>query len=183
MAWFSNLKLTAKLMVAFGMVLVFVVLLSTFAYRTTTSNIESGRWVEHTHEVIEMAKEALAGLVDMETGYRGFLVTGNDEFLEPYKNGITHYQTNLRDLQKKTSDNLKQVGRWQNLERRAAAWQAEVTNPGMEIRRKISRGNATTDELIAFESSGLGKTHFDGMRAVFSEAIGEEQGLMKERLM
>ena len=73
---------------------------------------------------------ALAGLVDMETGYRGFLVTGKDEFLEPYNNGIEVYQEKLRALQEKTADNPTQVERWKDLEQRAVAWQREVTEYG-----------------------------------------------------
>ena len=181
MTWFNNLRLRTKLMTSFGLVLIIVAVQSIFAYRTTTSNNESSQWVEHTHTVIEMAEDGLAGLVNMETGYRGFLVTGKDEFLDPYREGISAYQANLRELQTKTSDNPTQVARWKDLEQRAAAWQKEVTEPGMVLRRDITAGEATTVDLIAFESSGLGKSHFDGMRAVFAEAVGAERTLMEER--
>ena len=177
----KNLGLTAKLLGLAGVVISMMVALSAYAYTTTGSNQESVQWVSHTQNVIGTAEFALGGLVNMETGYRGFLVTGEDEFLEPYDLGIEQYQSALATLVELTSDNPPQVERWQDLQARAADWQAEVTVPGIELRRAVEAGEATTADVIAFETSGLGKQHFDGMRAVFAEAIAIEEELMVER--
>jgi len=155
--------------------------LSIFAYRSTTASHKTEQWVEHTHQVIKLADEALAGLVNMETGYRGFLVTGEDEFLEPYNAGKITYQAKLQKLQNETADNPAQVQRWRDIEQRAAAWQTSITEPGMKLRRDVVAGVATTKEIINFETSGEGKRHFDGMRAVFSAAIETEETLMTDR--
>jgi len=181
MQWLDNINLKGKLMGGFGLVLILVVILSSFAYTTTVGNQEANGWVEHTHLVIGLSDEALAGLVDMETGYRGYLVTGQDAFLDPYKNGKKTYAAKLEELTRETADNPAQVKRWNDLLRRAEAWQKEVTEPGMKLRQDILAGVETTENLIAFETSGLGKTHFDGMRAIFAEAIGAEKTLLQER--
>ena len=44
-------------------------------------------WVTHTYKVIAEANSALAAAVDMETGMRGYLLAGKEEFLDPYKGG------------------------------------------------------------------------------------------------
>ncbi len=49
------------------------------------------------------------------------------------------------------------------------------------MRRAITAGEATPEELIRFESSGVGKQHFDDMRAVFVAAIGAEEILLEQR--
>lgn len=46
--------------------------------------LSPSQWVEHTDEVIERANRAQRLLLDMETGVRGYLLTGRQEFLEPY---------------------------------------------------------------------------------------------------
>ena len=161
--------------------LLVTVLFNVRTYQTVGSNQEAVDWVDHTHNVIEKAEFALTGLVNMETGYRGFLVTGVDEFLEPYDLGIGQYQGALADLTERTSDNPPQVARWEDLMARAEAWQVEVTEPGIQLRRDVSAGLASNDDVIAFETSGLGKQHFDGMRAVFAEAIQIEKDLMVVR--
>jgi methyl-accepting chemotaxis protein len=179
--WFKDLAVRWKLIGGFGLVLLLMIGLGSFAYRTTTANLATANWVKHTHQVISLANEALAGLVDMETGYRGFLLTGNDEFLEPYNNGKRTYQAKLQELQQQTADNPVQVKRWQDLEQRAAAWQQEVTERGIKLRRDVTQGQASAEDVIRLETSGKGKKHFDAMRAVFGEAIGTEQRLLEQR--
>jgi methyl-accepting chemotaxis protein len=177
----SNWKLRTKLLVAFGVVLSIFTVQSAITYRATTANAEATRWTDHTYQVIGTANDALAALVDMETGYRGFLVTGRDEFLEPYKAGQFRATAALDALTKLTADNPKQVARWKDLAARAQAWQQQITQPGMDLRRRVATGAAKQQEIVAFETSGEGKRHFDGMRGVFAEAIGAERALLAAR--
>lgn len=152
-----------------------------FTRQHTLANQDAETWVAHTHQVIRNANEALEGLTDMETGYRGFLVTGEDNFLAPYKLGSAAYKLKLAQLQVETSDNPEQVERWQELEERALAWQREVTEPGIALRQEITAEHASTEAIAEFVTSGSGKVHFDGIRAVFSEAIAAEDNLMMSR--
>ena len=177
----NNWKVRTKLMAAFGLVLSIFAVQSTVAYRATVANTEASRWTDHTYHVIGVASDALAALVDMETGYRGFLVTGREAFLEPYTAGQKRASAALAELTKLTADNPQQVARWTDLAARAKAWQAEITTPGMELRRRVATGAASQQEVVAFETSGNGKKHFDGMRAVFADAIGAERTLLATR--
>ncbi|AMW05590.1 CHASE3 domain-containing protein [Gemmatimonas phototrophica] len=177
----NNWKLRKKLLVAFGLVLSIFTVQSTVAYRATTANAEATRWTDHTYEVIGVASDALAALVDMETGYRGFLVTGQEQFLEPYTSGQQRSSAALEQLMKLTADNPAQVARWNDLMARAEAWQEEITKPGIELRRGVASGIATQQDIVAFETSGKGKAHFDGMRAVFADGIGAERTLLTSR--
>src|SRR5581483_8513372 len=105
---FRDLSIRWKLLVGFGVVLLIAVGQSAFAYRSTTKSIETSEWVEHTHRVIRLADEALGALVNMETGYRGFLVTGLEPFLEPYQEGKRTAAEKLAALKKETRDNPEQ---------------------------------------------------------------------------
>ena len=177
----NNWKLRTKLLSAFGLVLAIAVAQSAVSFRATIANTESVQWTNHTQEVIGVANEALAALVDMETGYRGFLVTGRDVFLEPYRAGQERAPAALTKLKKLTADNPAQVARWTDLSARAKAWQDEITTPGIALRRLVASGAATQRDIVAFETSGKGKQHFDGMRSVFAAAIGAERTLMTSR--
>ena len=181
MQWISDLPLRWKLLSAFGIVLVVIAAQSAFAYKTTAASQEASGWVDHTNQVIGTANDALANLVNMETGYRGFLVTGQDTFLDPYNSGKTAYQADLKKLHDLTADNPAQVQRWTDLDARAAAWQAQVTEPGIKLRRDVLAGTATQESIVAFELSGKGKAAMDGMRGVFADAVGAEQTLMGTR--
>lgn len=177
----NKLRLRWKLLSGFGVVLLLTTLQALYTYGVTTQNQETTRWVDHTYEVIDVANTALSGLVDMETGYRGYLVTGDEDFLEPYRQGTSASLAALEELQELTSDNPEQVGRWKDLVNRSGAWQREVTEPGMALRQDVAAGEASFTDVANFESSGIGKQHFDGMRSVFSDAIQAEVTLMEAR--
>lgn len=177
----KNWKLRTKLLTAFGVVLSLFTVQSVISYRATVASRDAVKWTDHTHEVIAVASDALAALVNMETGYRGFLVTGRDVFLEPYTIGLERAPAALAQLMKLTADNPAQVARWTDLTARAKAWQDEITTPGIALRRRVPSGAATQQDIVAFETSGKGKQHFDGMRGVFAEAIGAERTLMTSR--
>ena len=49
---------------------------------------EKSAWVEHTHEVLTETETFLGALKDAETGQRGFLLTKNKHYLEPYNLGL-----------------------------------------------------------------------------------------------
>src|SRR4051794_19458151 len=105
MGWFRDMRLRWKLLSGFALVLLLMCGLSTYVFISSRQAAEAAHWVEHTYQVVSLADDGLAGLVNMETGYRGFLVTGKDEFLEPYTAGKTLYQEKLKALQRETSDN------------------------------------------------------------------------------
>ena len=70
---------------------------------------ETTHWVDHTHEVIAEAEGLLASAVDMETGMRGYLLAGQDEFLNPYTAGGAAFTTKAAELKQTVNDNPAQV--------------------------------------------------------------------------
>ncbi len=179
---FRHLSLRWKILLSFSLVLALVIIQNLISYRTVDYNLSTANWVKHTQNVLNLSKQALEGLANMETGYRGFLITGKDNFLEPYNIGIKQYKEALEELQIKTSDNPEQVTRWQDLETRATNWQEQVTEPGMELRRRVETSLIDLSDVVDYVKTQEGKKHFDGMRAVFAQANQVEQALLVERL-
>jgi len=87
MGLFKNVGLKAKLMLGSCSPLILVIILSVVTYISIGSLLKNNHWVDHTHKVIAEAKSIEAAAVDMETGMRGFLLAGKEEFLDPYKGG------------------------------------------------------------------------------------------------
>lgn len=82
-----GLNIKQKIMFGSTLALILVIVLSLVAYRSIGSLVETADWVKHTHQVISNASTIEKLIVDMETGQRGFLITGKQEFLEPYETG------------------------------------------------------------------------------------------------
>ncbi len=69
---------------------------------------EKLKWVNHTHEVIDTTERLLSVMKDAETGQRGYLLTGNTSYLEPYHNALIVATEELSRLKELTSDNPSQ---------------------------------------------------------------------------
>ncbi|RZA14595.1 MAG: two-component system sensor histidine kinase/response regulator, partial [Proteobacteria bacterium] len=68
-------------------------------------------WVEHTDRVINNANEATKLSIDMETGMRGYLLSGAEGYLDPYELAKPRLAAELPALQALVADNPRQVDR------------------------------------------------------------------------
>ena len=141
---------------------------------------ETTNWVSHTHEVIASAKSILASAVDMETGMRGYLLAGKDEFLDPYTNGQIEFAQKITSLQKTVDDNPAQVKLLGEAQSTINDWQAQVTEPTIQLRRDI--GNAATmNDMADLVGEARGKVYFDKFRDQIATFRGNESSLMGVR--
>ncbi len=141
---------------------------------------ENEGWVTHTYKVIGTANRALSAAVDMETGMRGYLLAGEDGFLDPYKKGQTSFTETTDGLLKTVSDNPAQVELMSAIQATIGEWVGKVTEPTIALRRQI--GNAKTmNDMAHLVGEARGKVFFDKFRSVMAEFQAEEQGLMEQR--
>ena len=141
---------------------------------------ELNNWVEHTYEVIIQANDILASAVDMETGMRGYLLSGKEEFLDPYKGGRERFAKQVVELKKTVSDNPDQVKLLGEIEENIAAWQRDVTEPNIQLRREIGHAR-TMDDMADLVGEAKGKVYFDGFRKLMADFSSEEENLMQQR--
>src|ERR1700730_10028629 len=81
-----------------GLVVALLAVNAGLAYRNTRQLNEDAGWVAHTHEVLDLTADVLLTLVDAETGQRGFLLTGKEDFLEPYHQALLRLDQQVRTL-------------------------------------------------------------------------------------
>lgn len=97
----------------------------------------NARWVEHTHKVIINAKDLLIYALNIETGARGYLITGNKKFLEPYEGSVKIFFEHLRELKKTVSDNQEQVSALRVISEHMEQWLNNILKPLIDKRTKI----------------------------------------------
>ena len=66
-------------------------------------------WITHTLQVENQVRTVLSRLVDAETGQRGYLITGREDYLEPYNAAAAHLDGDLATLRTLVADNPKQL--------------------------------------------------------------------------
>ncbi|WP_084773020.1 sensor histidine kinase [Nonomuraea candida] len=111
-------------------------------------------------------------LIDQETGVRGFLLTGSQEFLRPYAEGVTAERRSRQQAAVLLSDHPDLVAELDAISARAAAWRRDYAEPMTADREGDSRVPAATVEG--------GKQAFDQIRALL-ERQDERLAQTRER--
>jgi methyl-accepting chemotaxis protein len=178
---FANYKIGKKLYYSFGIVVAVLVALSVSSLFSVSGLVDANRWNTHTYVVMGEADKMLESLINMETGQRGFMLAGEDAFLEPYRSGETEFQAALGKIKELTSDNPKQQERLAALGTAQRGWVSQVLEPEIALRRSVSEGQAPMDAVVAEVAAANGKKHMDEMRRQLAEIHGEEASLLKQR--
>ena len=97
----------SRTIVAIGYLLVLIVLAidAGLVYSRLMTITRSNRLVDHSRQVINQLERALSILKDAETGQRGYLLTGRDEYLEPFRKAESELEPTLARLRALTSNN------------------------------------------------------------------------------
>jgi signal transduction histidine kinase/CheY-like chemotaxis protein len=127
------------------------------------------QWVEHTDRVINNANHSLRLSIDMETGMRGFLLTGDEHYLDPYEVAKPGVVAELKNLGELVVDNPQQVDRL----RRLSALQDEWNDFAQEM-IMLRRQNGDYQSTIA---AGRGKRLTDEIRSEYDQIVAMEQQL------
>lgn len=129
--------------------------------------------VEHTDQVISRANTSQKLLIDMETGVRGYLITGNLDYLEPYNSASVQVGPALDDLKRLVSDNPTQVQRLEQIRTGYVTWSGYAE----EV---LSQRKSGGDYVLPV-ARGRGKRQMDAMRNLFQDFIGDEESLRTQR--
>jgi len=138
-------------------------------------------WVTETSDVIKQANDILAAAINMETGMRGYLLAGKEEFLEPYAAGSAEFFRLTEDLRQTVSANPGQVRLLQEIDETIREWKINVTEPMIALRREIGSAK-TMDDMADLIGEARGKTYFDKFRSVMADFVAEEEALMEIRI-
>ena len=101
---FNSLPTKYKILSGIGVPLVFLVVLGAVSYNSVNQLHHTGKWVSFTYEALSKTDAVVAATVDMETGMRGYLLTGKDSFLKPYTQSETRLFKLMDDLQEMFSE-------------------------------------------------------------------------------
>src|SRR5438105_650446 len=89
---------------AVGLLAVFLIVSAGVAFRNTRQlHINSG-WVTHTQAVLDALERLMSTIKDAETGQRGFLLTGVSSYLDPYRQALADYPTQVKRIAELTAD-------------------------------------------------------------------------------
>jgi PAS domain S-box-containing protein len=114
-------------------------------------------------------------VVDAETGQRGYLLTGDPDYLEPYQNAQAHLRESLNTLRQAIHDHTVQ-------QQRLSAWQEQIEKKMGEMAVTISLYSQpeTRTEAIELVRNGSGNDLMDQIRNSADDFIETQQNLFNQ---
>ena len=164
----KNLKLRTKLTLGFSVPIAIMLIISGIIYTNVNALLKANFWVNHTHKVIAEGNGLLRSMIDMETGMRGFLVAGQDGYLDPYLAGKKNFINDITKLKQTVSDNPKQVQRLKHIETLKQNWVNNAAEIQINMRREVVKSQGAVDNFTTISARTVGKEKFDGLRAALS---------------
>jgi CHASE3 domain sensor protein len=168
-----KLQFNRYLQVGYGFSILTLLLVGAFSYNTIKNLLYSNDWVEHSHQIIEKLEKIVSVMKDAETGQRGFLLTNEKDFLEPYNGSDEKAAALVNQVKWLTRDNPEQQ---QNID---------------EIKRILLHQSVILKELIDKKHAGnvitlydlkSGKASMDKLRESINKAENDETKLLRQRV-
>jgi signal transduction histidine kinase/DNA-binding response OmpR family regulator/CHASE3 domain sensor protein len=161
-----------NLQVGFGLSLIILIISSVASYISISNLLKSSKLVSHTTLVIQKLDNVMSTLKDAETGQRGYLLTNDPSFLDPYNGAYDRTVKLLDSISVMTTDNPKQTKNTEELK--------EIVMTRLTIlKRLIDKKNAT--QIVTIDDLREGKNYMDQVRRIINTMVNEENELLATR--
>lgn len=137
-------------------------------------------WNTHTYKVLKQSERMLLNMVNIETGLRGYVASGEEKFLEPYKSGQKAFAEAFNEAKTLTADNPTQQDRLSRLMKHHQAFM-QVAGNLINMRADVRAGKTSVEALTIEFSAGKDKTAMDAFRAEIAEFSKMESDLLAIR--
>jgi PAS domain S-box-containing protein len=164
---FDSVPRTTEVLVLGGAILI-VALIAGLSYYDWRQLTIHNREAERTRDFIAQANALLSSLKDAETGQRGFLLTGDEAYLDPYRRAVLEIPNDLRVLGDKTPSDPGQQAAVQNIQQLAEQKLSELQQT-LDLASRDQRAAA-----LSIVSGGSGKRIMDRLRQLCAE-IGQTE--------
>lgn len=135
----------------------------------------TARRVTDTYEVMGKIELVRSRLSDAESAQRGYLLTGDESYLESYRNDLSGINSNIEDILRLTADIPTQQKNAEKL-RSLTSERSAMLSEGVLVRR-----TGGFEAARHFVFSGTGKRQMDQIRDLTDEMTEIEAGLLRRR--
>jgi signal transduction histidine kinase len=173
--WWERSGLVARIalsavVVAIGLAIVFVVL-----FLAIMSLRERSEEAQHSQQVIATANQLQTYVIDLETGVRGFVITREERYLEPWRVAQAEYPQAIAMLLDLTKDNPRQHERARSLKAAIETYFRDYSRPLVNFLRRNQQ--LAPDIATAAE----GRRQVETIRNQFARFLGIETALSAAR--
>ncbi|MEH2054087.1 response regulator [Nostoc sp.] len=171
----NRLRIGTKIGISFALSLATLTTIGLISYQSTNELIETSRKESHTYQVLSQLEDLNLQLTNAETGQRGYIITGEQRYLEPYNAAIQVINQKVREIQRLTVDNPNQQNRLDILQPLLTERMA-VMKDVIELRQ--TQGLEASQKAVLTDQ---GKQLMDNIQKVIQAMKNEENALLKMR--
>ncbi|MEH1783969.1 MAG: response regulator [Nostoc sp.] len=171
----NRLRIGTKIGISFALSLATLTTIGLISYQSTHELIETSRKESHTYQVLSQLENLNLQLTNAETGQRGYIITGEQRYLEPYNAAIQVINQKVKEIQRLTADNPNQQNRLDILQPLLTERMAVMKNV-IELRQ--TQGLEASQKAVLTDQ---GKQLMDNIQKVIQAMKAEENMLLKQR--
>ncbi|HYE45139.1 MAG TPA: CHASE3 domain-containing protein [Caulobacter sp.] len=163
------------LLIPVALIVVLAALTGWMAFSHVTALRESRELERHTFEVLDTSRGVFSLIQDAETGQRGYILTRDETYLEPYRNAVAALPGQTSKLRTLIADDPRQAALLRQVER-ALALRLAIIQRTTDLAQSGDRAAAQ-----AMIESGRGKVQMDRIRQLTAQMIANERALLAQR--
>lgn len=118
---------------------------------------------------------------ESEASIRGFLLSGKEDFLEPFRNTQKQLNKHIEELEEHLREDPDAQKHLQQVKSLLAQWNEQAANPAIATRYEINKTKTTYRDVQSFLEQGIGEKYMDGLHESFNKFGAVEDQLLVER--
>ncbi|MBD2231943.1 response regulator [Phormidium tenue] len=171
----NRFKIGTRIGAGFALGLTVLAVLGAVAYRTTTDLIRNAKQEKATYQVLGYLNDLETDIVNAETGQRGYLITGQPRYLEPYEKALTEIADNYEVLRQLSVDDPVLQSRLVTLK---PVIDARLSRLREGIRLRDTGGFTAAQNFLLTDT---GRQLMEQLRNLIAELEEQERQLLEER--
>ncbi len=170
-----RLTIGNRITLGFGLAILLLLALAFASYRSTKRLQDLSDERQRSYQMLLQLQELRLLLVNAESSQRGYLLAGEDSYLEPYRNATSRVEPTIAALRALTSDNAAEHERLTRIE---PIIHEKLDELGSTIALRRDKG---LDAAVRVVATDRGRKHMEELRQVLRELTSEEEGVLKVR--
>lgn len=173
----SKVSIKSKIDIVFAGVTVIFAILIYSTYSSSEAVKENRLIIFHTGNINTTLEKVLSSTIDIETGVRGYAITGNENYLEVYNEGSDNVKLWLDSLKSMNNTDLQQLKKLDSIEKLV------YEKREFSARTIIVRKEGGSEEASKFISTGRGKEIMDSLRVIITDFQKSQINILSTRLV
>jgi signal transduction histidine kinase/CheY-like chemotaxis protein len=162
-------------LIVFGVLIAFIAAIGFTTWDRSSAARTAREWTEHSYTVMGVIRDLEVVIHEAESGHRGYLLTGREEFITTYTAALARAASLIDELGRETADNPGQQARLQAL---SPAWQRRIQQFGNTIKLRHDQG---LDSVMPLMQSTAGPETMKSIEDILKTMTVEEQTLLAGR--